>query len=353
MEPRTGTALTRTLASTETLKLAELRNLDAFYTPLEERFERLTRLGRAALGTRVAAVTVLDEGRQWFKSVIGWKINELALDKSLCKLTVARNEVTVIEDTHDDPSVARHPLVTQGPKFRFYAGMPLLDRHGEVIGTFCALDTVPRQFGRQEQRLLVDLGLLAERELLTSELWEGYAEVISKLGVARREAMFDPLTRLWNRRGGMSMLGVALKTLGDERGAPVSVLAADIDNFKRVNDLYGHQAGDQVLRKVAQAMVSNLRACDAVCRLGGDEFLMVLVGASDTQMREVVARVRETIVSQPVMTGSGLVAVSLSLGGVTYAPGAEISTEQALEDADKALYQSKRAGRNRLSVASG
>ena len=77
MDPRTATGLSRTLASTETLKLAELRNLDAFYTPLEERFERLTRLGRAALGTRVVAVTVLDEDRQWFKSVIGWKINEL------------------------------------------------------------------------------------------------------------------------------------------------------------------------------------------------------------------------------------------------------------------------------------
>ena len=163
--------------------------------------------------------------------------------------------------------------------------------------------------------------------------------------------MFDPLTRLWNRRGGLSMLGVALKALGSGRGEPVSVLAADIDNFKRVNDLYGHQAGDQVLRKVAQAMVSNLRSCDAVCRLGGDEFLMVLVGSSEAEMREVVARVRQTIVAQPLLTASGLVAVSLSLGGVSYPSGTVITTEQAIEDADKALYQSKRSGRNRLSVA--
>jgi diguanylate cyclase (GGDEF)-like protein len=346
-----GTALSRTLASTETLKLAELGNLDAFYTPLEDRFERLTRLGRSALGARVVAVTVLDVGRQWFKSVIGWKVNELALDASLCKLTVERNQLTVFEDTSKDPDCATHPLVRQSPAFRFYAGVPLRDRHGDVIGTFCAFDTAPKAFPAEKRQLLLDLGTLAERELLTSELWEGYAEVISKLGAARREAMFDPLTRLWNRRGGISMLGVALKALGGGHGETVSVCVADIDNFKRVNDLYGHQAGDQVLRKVAQAMVANLRSCDAVCRLGGDEFLMVLVGSAEAQMREVVDRLRSTIATQPVLTGSGPISISVSFGGVSYPAGTEVSSEEALEDADKALYQSKRAGRNRLSVA--
>jgi diguanylate cyclase (GGDEF)-like protein len=350
MDSKDGTGLSRTLASTETLRLVELQSLDAFYTPLEERFERLTRVGRSSLGTRVVAVTVLDKNRLWFKSVNGWKINELPLEGSLCFSTVEKGELTVIPDTLEDPRFAQHPLVTQPPRFRFYAGIPLRDYHGQVVGTFCAMDTQPRNFDSEQLRCLGDLASLAERELFTKELWDGYGEIVSKLGAARREAMFDPLTRLWNRRGGLAMLGVALKQL-QSGVSPVVVCVADIDNFKRVNDLYGHQAGDQVLRKVAQTMVASLRPRDTVCRLGGDEFLIVLLDATEVQLREVATRLKAAIAAHPVQCRSGPISVSLSLGGVAYAQGAVVSVETALEESDVALYESKRGGRNRLSMS--
>jgi diguanylate cyclase (GGDEF)-like protein len=352
MDSKNNTGLSRTLAGTETLRLVELRDVDAFFTPLEERFERLTRVGRSSLGVRVVAITVIQRDQQWFKSVNGWKVNQLALEQSLCAITVAGRATTVIDDTTRDARSAQHSLVQGPPHFRFYAGVPLFDSFGNLIGTFCAIDTAAKRLSADQQRCLEDLAAMAERELFTSHLSDGFAEMVRKLGAARREAMFDPLTRLWNRRGGVALLGVALQNLGSS-ALPLSICVADIDNFKRVNDLYGHPAGDQVLRKVAETIIANLRPTDVVCRLGGDEFLIVMAGTGEPQLREVALRLRTALQSNPVASRAGPISVSLSLGGVVYQGGASVTPERALEEADQALYQSKRAGRNRLSIHDG
>ena len=85
------TKLTKTFASTETLKIANIHSLDLFYTPLEERFERITRIARRALQVPVAAITLLSDEKQWFKSAAGWGVSELPRAHSLCRLTVEQN----------------------------------------------------------------------------------------------------------------------------------------------------------------------------------------------------------------------------------------------------------------------
>ena len=104
--------------------------VDVFYTPLEERFERITRLARRSLNVPVAAITCVTADKQWFKSVAGWAVTELPVSHSICPLTVEENRICVINDTTEDSRVKDHPLVANRPHFRFYAGYPLQERLG-------------------------------------------------------------------------------------------------------------------------------------------------------------------------------------------------------------------------------
>src|SRR5215471_9810941 len=92
----TDTKLTRTIASTATLKIANIHSEDLFYTPLEERFERITRVARRALQVPVAAITLLNDDKQWFKSAAGWGISELPRAHSICRLTIEENRLLTI-----------------------------------------------------------------------------------------------------------------------------------------------------------------------------------------------------------------------------------------------------------------
>ena len=121
------TPLTRTIASTATLKIASIHSLDLFYTPIEERFERLTRLGRRALHVPVAAISLLNEDKQWFKSAAGWGISELPREQAICKQTVEANQPLVIGDTLQYRSTAQTPWATPliWPQSLWYAGLVL------------------------------------------------------------------------------------------------------------------------------------------------------------------------------------------------------------------------------------
>src|SRR5690606_1071499 len=191
--------LSKTIASTATIQLAHPPMLDLFYTPLEERFERITRIARHALRVPVAAITLLNAERQWFKSASGWAIAELPADLSMCRLTVEQNGLQVVPNTKTDPRTAKHPLVVSRPKFRFYAGHPLTDSTGLVAGTSCVFDVKPRHLSDAERACLLDLAALAQREVADEHLRSAHATLTAKLGLARREAMIDPLTKLWNR----------------------------------------------------------------------------------------------------------------------------------------------------------
>ena len=157
------------------------------------------------------------------------------------------------------------PIVASAPRFRAYAGHPLADEHGNCVGTFCVFDLKPREFGAADRQTLADLAALAQRELLSDQLTTAHAALTSKLGVARREAIMDPLTHLWNRRGASVLLKAAFAN-ADQRGTPLALALLDLDNFKRVNDNHGHQTGDEVLRRVASRLLSAVRGDDAICR---------------------------------------------------------------------------------------
>ena len=343
------TSLSRTVASTATLKLANLHSLDPFYTPLEERFERITRLARRALNVPIAAITVVQGDRQWFKSVAGWQVTELPMSNSLCAEVIREGKQMIVSDTLEDLYMMENPVVRGKPGIRFYAGVPLRDSEHKTVGTFCVMDVKPRKADAGFATTLADLGDMAQRELFTVELSNAQSALVAKLGEARRQAMFDPLTRLWNRRGATDLLNSALKE-ADRHNHTLGICLADIDNFKQVNDQFGHQVGDQVLRRVAGSIVASVRPQDIVCRWGGEEFLVIVHDIDERGCVAIGERICAGMRELPIQTRDGLVPASISIGVAMRNRGDTVTSEQLIALADAALYRSKREGRDRVTV---
>lgn len=342
--------LDRSFASTQTLQIADLHTLDIFYTPLEARFDRITRLARKAMCVRVAAITLVNAERQWFKSIDGWDMRELTRSQSLCLQTISKREPVVIEDMRKDSEYSSHPLVTAGPKFRFYAGFPLVNAYGIVVGTFCVYDTRPRSITPSDMQSFRDAGESAQKELLINDLQKAQNELVTKLGAARRQASIDELTRVWNRRGGLELLNEMLE-LANRESRDLAACMLDLDTFKTVNDEFGHGPGDQVLRKVAALIVGCLRSDDIVCRYGGDEFLLVLADTGWDGLHAITERMRERVSEFPIETREGSVKMTVSVGAAFKKAGrGPVTREMLVRLADEALFSAKRTGRNAVRI---
>ncbi|ARO29708.1 response regulator PleD [Rhizobium sp. NXC14] len=164
-------------------------------------------------------------------------------------------------------------------------------------------------------------------------------------------AVTDPLTGLYNRRYLDNHLNV-LFNRSMARGRPLSVLITDIDRFKQVNDTYGHDGGDEVLREFANRVRSTIRGADLACRYGGEEFVVVMPDTSPEVAAAVAERLRAAVESAPFMLkrSSEALAVTASFG-IASRFGAVLTPDQLMKQADLALYQAKNTGRNRVVAA--
>jgi two-component system cell cycle response regulator len=160
-------------------------------------------------------------------------------------------------------------------------------------------------------------------------------------------AVKDPLTSMHNRRYLERHLG-QLVAQNVERGRPVSLLILDVDHFKTVNDTYGHDVGDHVLREVASRITTSLRGIDLSCRFGGEEFVAAFSGVDSDRALQIAERLRQKISDQPfpVQTEQGPLSVTVSIGAATSHGGD--TAESLLKRADQALYRAKKDGRNRV-----
>ena len=157
----------------EELRLKALRKLALLDTPSEERFDRLTRIAAAALDVPVALVSLMDADRQWFKSCVGVEIRETPRDVAFCAHAVREKSELVVQDTFLDDRFADNPVVVDGPRIRAYTGMPLILDDGSCIGTFCVLDTRPREFNDAEMAIIRDLCDLAIAEIKQTPILSG------------------------------------------------------------------------------------------------------------------------------------------------------------------------------------
>ncbi|RMJ06393.1 putative diguanylate cyclase YegE [Marinobacter litoralis] len=174
-----------------------------------------------------------------------------------------------------------------------------------------------------------------------SEIKE-YQETIHSL------AFQDSLTGLPNRRVLEDRMQLAI-ALSGRHARHLGLMFLDLDHFKQVNDTYGHDAGDILLKEIAERLERNVRETDTVVRMGGDEFIVLLPEVSSTENAKVVAEKILAAVSQPVVLPLGVARVGVSIG-ITIARGAGLTIEGVMQSADKAMYEAKRRGKNQIYV---
>jgi two-component system, cell cycle response regulator len=161
-------------------------------------------------------------------------------------------------------------------------------------------------------------------------------------------AITDPLTGLYNRRY-MESHVTSLVEQALARGKPLALLVVDIDYFKAVNDVHGHDAGDDVLREFATRVKKSIRGIDLACRYGGEEFVIVMPETDMAVAAIVAERIRRRIASEPFSIRSGAAAIDVTISvGIAALAGVADTAAQVLKRADQALYRAKRDGRNRV-----
>jgi len=310
----------------ESIRIDTLRSLNILDTPSEERFDRLTRLAKRLFAVPIALVSLIDVNRQWFKSCIGLEVTETARNISFCGHAILENDILMIPDATLDERFYDNPLVTDEPKIRFYAGVPLVVANGSKVGTLCLIDRQPRTLNDEEQELLRDLGHLAEQELAAIHL-----------------ATIDELTQISNRRGFKALSAHALN-LCKRLNRTASLFFFDLDLFKEINDRYGHAEGDRALIGFSKILQETFRESDVIGRLGGDEFVALLTNADQTDSQLVLKRLDQirTKFNQREARGYDILC---SVGMVEFDPHRHQSIDDLLQDGDRLMYAQKQMKR--------
>ena len=321
------------LPDNEEARLQALRQLDILDTPAEERFDRLVRMARRLFDAPIALVTLIDQGRQWFKAASapdGYENpGEVPREVTFCGHTIAQQEILIIPDTLADQRFADNPMVVGPPNIRFYAGCSVGDGKQHNVGTICIFDHQPRDFSAEDIALLRDLAAMVERELLAIHL-----------------ATVDELTGVANRRGFMAMAQHGLQ-LCQRQKVPASLVFLDLNKFKFINDSFDHAEGDQALKFFAEQLRQQYRESDLCARLGGDEFVVLLINTDLNQANELTKRLTDALQAHPLQaqpedSDAASYQLTFSYGVVEYDVQKHASIEQLLEEGDRLMYQDKK-----------
>jgi two-component system cell cycle response regulator len=168
--------------------------------------------------------------------------------------------------------------------------------------------------------------------------------------IVLQKANTDSLTQLWNRKKILELLEEELnRNFRDNK--PVGVMMLDIDNFKMINDTYGHLVGDKIIIEVASRLKKKMRSYDKIGRYGGDEFLLVFPGLSRDNAMIIAERLRKSVCAEKVQTDAGALDTTVSLGVSIFDDSSRPSVKKVVEESDHALYMAKERGRN-ISVVS-
>lgn len=311
----------------------------------ETHFDRIARLAASIVGTQTAAISFIDDTRQWFKARCGIQAQETPISVSFCSHAIEAGGMFVITDASQDPRFATNPLVTGPPHIRFYAGMRILAADGTPIAALCVIDPEPRPHGLSPVEATTLRTLAAQVEALLELrrlVIEREAQVAAQSRLSeqlRHLAENDDLTGLPRRDLFHKRLIKAMHD-ADQTGTQAALLFVDVDHFKQINDSLGHDAGDALLCGFAQKLRDTMRRTDTAARLGGDEFGIILSGIDrHDQIADVVQSLNQRF-QEPVCHRGRMIRCKASVGVAVY-PDHAADAKGLMKCADLALGEAK------------
>jgi len=257
----------------ERQRLQALEALQVLDTPLEERFDRITRLARRVFDVPFCAISCIDEHRQWFKSIQGSSTTQTARCVSFCQHTILQDESFVIEDARVDPRFRGTPLVDGDARVVFYAGVPMYGANQLPVAAFCIVDHQPRTISADQLTMLKDFAMIAQHTLWTPGSNALQDRMIHEVDASWRRSLIDPLTRLWNIEGISALLEESINPANNKKGLLLAVV--DPRGIKQINADVGHDRCNEILSDFVRGLPRVLGSDAVVGRLGSDKFLVI------------------------------------------------------------------------------
>lgn len=307
---------------------------------------RLARLVARLLNVPIALVSLVDDQGQHFPGLSGlggWAgaARGTPLTHSMCKRVVESDAPLVISDLDADERTMAHPARVELGVVA-YAGVPLRSAEGVTLGALCAIDTSAVQWTPEQIEILEDLASAAVAEI---ELRVTTTALVAAHERLREQALVDPLTGLFNRRG-FSEAARQHLALCKRSAIPFLLCALDLDDFKVINDTFGHDAGDAALVEMAELLTHTFRDSDIVCRSGGDEFIVLVSATIESDTHAIRTRLESALNRRNTALPREL-PLSSSIGIAAWSPDSQASFSDLLRSADNAMYADKRAGKAR------
>lgn len=306
-------------------RVAALERYDILEAEAPAGFTDVVTLLKSIFAMPYAAITVIDRRHLRTKAAAGMECGDFPRENTPCNVTIRNAGLTVAEDMPADERFRDNPFVTGDAGIRSYIGAPLTSPDGYNIGSLCLFGTEPRVFTEGEKTIL-----------------QNFAKVVVSQLELRQAATVDRLTGAMTRRSFEDDLGRHV-----DKGSASWLMFFDIDRFKSINDTFGHHVGDKALRHVADCIRDCLRSEDKYGRIGGEEFA---VHAGDATVEEAMKFANE--LRMAVGTSSfdmiGDRRITISVGVARHTTGDTV--EDWFQKADRAMYQAKTTGRNKVVV---
>ena len=310
-------------------RLAALRRYELTDRSVDEPIERVVELVQQILDVPLAAVALIEPGRQWVRATGGARVGMTFRPAAFCDETIRSYHALNVPDTHDDWRFAINPMVTGEPSVRSYLGVPLTTPDGYNVGVLCAFDSKVRHFDEHQADIL-------------RKLAEIVVEQFDLQQIAKQDAMTGALTR----RGFYAEVEREFQR-ASRYDRPSALAMIDVDRFRDINGRYGHAAGDAVLVSIADGCMAAMRKSDVFGRVGGEEFGLLLPETDAAAAVDAAERIRAIIADTTVEAGGNSIRATVSIG-IAPIPAAAEGASTWISEADIALYEAKQFGRNRV-----
>lgn len=323
----------------EAERLAALSSYDIVDSLPEQEYDDIAIISSHICQTPIAMVALVDEKRKWHKSKVGLDKEFSPREFAICSHTIMGNDILIVNDTLKHETFRHIGMVVRAPYVRFYAGVPLINADGYALGTLCVADIQPRQLDQFQQDALK---ALARQVIALLELRRNITIIEKQKKNLLALSSIDELSGLFNRRVLNTQLTKELSR-SQRDGKSFAVAMLDIDNFKNLNDEFGHACGDKVIKKISALLQEQTRTTDYCIRYGGDEFIVIMPNTDQLQSSYVGNRILQCIDN-----ASGVLDTLTISIGIANINQFDTNEDDILALADKCVYLAKQQGRNNI-----